>query len=144
MTPQDKTLRTRYNHRAIDGNNISSKCRKYINNIASECSALGHHPYKKRHDTIAETLHCSLCRKYEIQCSNKWYGHQSQALVENDKLLWNYIIRTDRVIQAHRPDVTLVDETRKKVSLINVAVLWDSKVEDKRRIKIEKCHDLQN
>ena len=41
---------------------------------------------------------------------------------ENAKLLWDYSIRTDRVIPAHQPGLTLVDKEVNKVSLIDVAV----------------------
>ena len=44
---------------------------------------------------------------------------------ENAKLLWDYGIRTDRVIPANQPGLTLVDKTNNKVSLIDVAVPWD-------------------
>ena len=54
---------------------------------------------------------------------------------ENAKLLWDYSIRTDRVIPAHRPDLTLVDKTINKVSLIDVALPWDSIAEQKKQEK---------
>ena len=48
---------------------------------------------------------------------------------ENAKLLWEYSIITDRVIPAHRLNLTLVDKSNNKVSLIDVAVPWDSRAE---------------
>ena len=54
---------------------------------------------------------------------------------ENAKLLWDYSIRTDRMIPAHRPDLTLVDKTINKVSLIDVTVPWDSRAEQKEQEK---------
>ena len=151
MAAQDQALRTRYVQRTIDGINISAKCRKCnvkdetINHIVSECSALAQNQYKKRHDAVAKTLHWSLCRKFKIECSSNWYEHQPIAVIENEqaKLLWDFSIRTDRVIQAHRPDITLVDKCKNKVSLIDVAVPWDSRVEDKEREKKEKYQDLR-
>ena len=62
---------------------------------------------------------------------------------ENAKLLWYYSIRTDRVIPTHRPDLTLVDKTINKVSLIYVAVPWDSKAEQKEQEKRDKYQDLR-
>ena len=79
MATQDQTLRTRYIQRAIDGTNISPKCRKCnqkdetINHITSECPALAQNQYKKRHDTVAKAVHWNLCKKYQMPCSNKWY-----------------------------------------------------------------------
>ena len=74
-----------------------------------------------------------------MPCSDKWYEHQPQPVTqyENVKLLWDYSIRTDRVIPAHRPDLTLVDKTINKVSLIDVAVPWDSRAEQKEQEKKE-------
>ena len=46
-------------------------------------------------------------------------------------------IRTDRVIQAHRPDLTLVNKTN-KVSLIDVAVPWDSRADQKEENEEEE------
>ena len=64
----------------------------------------------------------------EIPNALQWYEHQPQPVTENEnaKLLWDYSIRTGRVIPAHRPDLTKVDKTNNKVSLIDVAVPWDS------------------
>ena len=53
---------------------------------------------------------------------------------ENAKLLWDYSIRTSGVIPADQPDLTLVDKTN-KVSLIDVAVPWDSRAEQKEQEK---------
>ena len=137
MTAQDQALRTRYIQRAVGGTNISSRCRKYYqkddttNHIASECPALAQNQYKMRHDTVARAVHWNLCKKYQLPCSNRWYEHQSQPVTENknSKLLRDYSIRTDRTIPAHRADLTLVDKTINRVSLIDVAVPWDSRAE---------------
>ena len=151
MAAQDQPLRTRFIQRAIDGTNISPKCRKCnqkdetINHIASECPALAHNQYKKRHDSVARAAHWNLCKKYQNPCSNKRYEHQLQPVTENEnaKLLWGYSIRTDRVISVHRPDLTLVDKTNNKVSLIDVAVPWNSRAEQKEQEKRDKSQDLQ-
>ena len=75
-----------------------------------------------------------------MPCSNKWYEHQPQPVTENEnaKLLWDYSIRTDRVIPAHRPYVTLVNKTNNKVSLMDAAVPWDSRAEQKGQKKRRK------
>ena len=54
---------------------------------------------------------------------------------ENAELLWDYSIRTGRVIPAHRPDLTLVDKTTNKVSLIDIAVPWDSRIKKEQEKK---------
>ena len=94
---------------------------------------------------MAKALHWSLCKKHQLSCSNKWYEHQPEGVIENDqaKILWDYGIRTDRVIRANRPDVTLIDKVKKKVSLIDVAIPWDTRVEEKEREKMDKYQDLK-
>ena len=79
-----------------------------------------------------------------MSCSNKWYEHQPQPVTKNDnaKLLWDYSIRTDWVIPAHRPDLTLVDKTNNKVSLIDVAIPCDSRAEQIEQEKRDKYQDL--
>ena len=143
MAAQDQALRTRFIQRAIDGTKIPPKCRKCnrkdetLVHIASECPALAQNQYKKRHDTVARAVPWNLCKKYQMLWSNKWYGHQPQPVTENEKakLLWDYTVRTNRVIPAHQPDLTLVDKTNNKVSLIDVAVPWDSRSEKKEQEK---------
>ena len=62
---------------------------------------------------------------------------------ENAKLFLDYSIRTDRVIPAHRLDLTLVDNTNNIVSLIDVAVPWDSRARAERARKRDNYQDLQ-
>ena len=151
MAAQDQAQWRRYIQRDIDGTNISLKCRKCnqkdetINHIASECPALAQNQYKKRHDTMARGVHWNLCKKYQMPYNNNWYGHQLQPITENEnvKLLWDYSIRADRVIPAHRPDLTLVDKTNNKVSLIDAAVPWGSRAEQKEQEKRNKCQHLR-
>ena len=151
MAAQDQALRTRYVQNKIDRVNISPKCRKCkakdetINHITNECSALAQNQYKKRHDTVAQALHWSLCRKYELQSKDKWYEHIPEKILENEKakLMWDYDIQTDRVIQARRPDLILVDKKTNTVSLIDVAVPWDTRVDAKVREKLDKYQDLK-
>ena len=151
MAAQDQALRTRYIQLATDEANISLKCRKCnqkdetINHITSECPALAQNQDKKRHDTVAIAVHWSLCKKYQMPCSNKWYERQPQPVTENEnaKLLWDYGIRTDRVIPAHQPDLTLVYKTNNKVSLIDVVVPWDSRAEQKEQENRDKYQDLR-
>ena len=80
-----------------------------------------------------------------MPCSNKWYEHQPQPVTENEnaKLLWDYSIRTDSVIPAHRPNLTLVDKTNNKVPLIDGAVPWDTRAEQKEQEKRNKYQDLR-
>ena len=152
MAAQEQALRTRYVQNKIDGQiEISPMCRKCnekvetINHIISECPALAQREYKGRHDTVAKALHWKICKEYHLPSAEKWYNHTPEKVLENEeiKILWDYDVRTDHVIQARRPDLILVQKGTNKVSLIDVAVPWDSRVEDKSKEKIEKYQDLK-
>ncbi|XP_068209230.1 uncharacterized protein [Palaemon carinicauda] len=110
-----------------------------INHISSECPAFAQNQCKNRHASVAKTLHWNLCKKHQLTCSIKWYKYQPERVIVNDqsKLFRDYGIRKDRVIRANRPDVTLIEKIKKKVSLIDVTVPWESRVEVKEREKMD-------
>ena len=152
MAAQDQALRTRYIQNRIDRQEtVSPMCRKCeqkmetINHIISECPALAQNEYKRRHDTVAKALHWQICKEYNMPCSERWYDHTPEKVVENDKakLLWDYDVRTDHRIQARKPDLIVVNKENQKVQLIDVAIPWDTRVVEKAREKIEKYQDLK-
>ena len=84
-------------------------------------------------------------KKIEIDETQKWYQHESEAVAENDKCksLWDVSIQTDHVIEARRPDMIVVDKVDKYCEIIDFAILYDSKIELKEQEKIEKYQDLR-
>ena len=63
---------------------------------------------------------------------------------ENAKLLWDYCIRTDRVIPAHRLDLTLVDKTNNEVSFIDIVIPWDSRAEQEKKEVNTNTYELSS
>ena len=61
---------------------------------------------------------------------------------ENYKLLSDFCIRTDHNIEATRPDLVLVDKSRKSCHIIDVAIPEDSGVREKEFEKVEKYQNL--
>ena len=118
MAAQDQALRTRYIQRAIDGTNISPKCRKCNQKDKTICA---------RNTNL-------------MPCSNKWCEDQPQPVTENEnaKLVWDYSIRTDRLIPAHRPDLTLVNKTVNKVAYHSQMLRYLGTQEQSRRGKKKK------
>ena len=55
--------------------------------------------------------------------------------------MWDFIIQTDHVIEARRPDLVVVDKER-SCKIIDFAVPGDSRIEEKEKDKIEKYQDL--
>ena len=76
--------------------------------------------------------------------TERWYEHQPDTVTENDryKLLWDFGVQTDHVIQARRPDVIVIDKEKKECKIIDFAMPYDSRVNAKEVEKIEKYQDL--
>ena len=68
----------------------------------------------------------------------------SQKVLKNEdyKILWNFSIQTDHVIEARRPDLVVDDKKERSCKIIDFAVPGDSRIEEKERDKIEKFQDL--
>ena len=66
-------------------------------------------------------------------------------ILENEdcKILWDFSIQTDHVIEAQRPDLVVVDKKRRTCIIIDFAVPGDSRIDEKEKEKIEKYQDLR-
>ena len=95
-----------------------------VSHIASGWSKLAQKEYKKRHDNVARAIHLDLSEKYGFDRNDKWYNHVPESVLENEnyKLLWDFSIRTDHYIEARRPDLVLVDKSKKSCHIIDVAI----------------------
>ena len=53
--------------------------------------------YRKRHDKLGKKVHWLLCKKFQIECKNKWFWHQPEPVLDNDrcKILWDLAIQTE-------------------------------------------------
>ena len=148
---QEQALRTNYIKFHIDKNAESPLCRmcgervETISHLVSECGKLAQKEYKKRHDNVARYVHWQLCKEGGFERADKWYEQKPEAVIENEnfKLLWDFTIQCDRVIEARRPDIVLVDKRSKEVRIIDIAVPGDSRVKEKELEKIEKYQMLR-
>ena len=63
--------------------------------------------------------------------------------MENDdiKLLWDFNIQCDNMIEAHRPDIVVLHKKEKKCLIVDVAVPGDCRINEKE--KIVKYQDLR-
>jgi len=89
-------------------------------------------------------LHWSLCKQYGFPRSQNWWTHEAEKVLENDqcKLLWDFAIRTDKIIEVHRPDIVIVNKQTKQAQLIDVAVPGDARVASKEVEKMQKYQNL--
>ena len=121
-------------------------CRKVdesIDHIVSGCSKLAQE-YKRRHGNLGKVVHWKLAKKCNFEAGNKWYEHEPESVLQNEdyKILWDFSIQTDHVIEARRPDLVVVDKER-SCKIIDFAVPADSRIEEKEEDTIEKYQDLE-
>ena len=95
--------------------------------IISACKMLAQKDYEWHHGKVCRHLHWCLSKKYGLDADNKWYYHRPEKVVENDvvKILWDFNIQTDHIIEHHRPDVTVIDKTSRKCLIVDVVMPGD-------------------
>ena len=94
---------------------------------------------------MARYVHWQLCGKAELERADQWYKHTPEQVVENTdfKVLWDFNVQCDRMVEARRPDIIFVDEQAKEAKIIDVAIPGDTRVKDKEMEKIEKYQVLR-
>ena len=91
-----------------------------------------------RHDNVAKMFHWKLCEKWGFNRGEKWYILKPEKLLESEKcrILWDFPIQTDKILDHNRPDITVFDKKSKKCLLTDPACPFDSRIEKKEE---EKC-----
>ena len=119
---KERTLRTNYIKLHIDKFHIdktinSPLCRmcgergKSIYHLISERGKLAQCEYKRRHDDVARYVHWQICQESGIESYDKWSEHKPEYVMESKdyKIYWDFMIQCDRVIEARKPDVVLIE-----------------------------------
>ena len=150
LAAQDQALRTNAIKCNIDKTSETPLCRlcgesaETVRHIVSGCKKLAQREYRKRHDKVALRVHWEICRKYGIECTDKWYDHQALPVAENRevRITWDMTIYTDKVLKHNRPDITLVHKDTQEWTLIDIAVPADQNIIRTEEEKVEKYQDL--
>ena len=85
-----------------------------------------------------------MCRKFQFDHTNKWYMHNPAPVLENDshKLLWDFNIQTDHLIQARRSDLIIINKRKRICKVVDFAVPADDRINLKESEKEDKYVDL--
>ena len=94
---------------------------------------------------MGKAIHWDLCRKKGFATTDKWYEHEPHPITENEKfkILWDFTVQTDHIVEARRPDMMIIDKENKLCLIVDFAVPSDHRIEIKEREKIEKYQDLK-
>ena len=119
---------------------------KTVGHLLSECSKMAQTEYKGRHDKVANIVHWGLCKNLGYKHQGNWYKHDGKQTPvledENSKILWDFNIQTDHVIEHKRPDIVVMDKKSKKAWIIDIAIPGDTRVNSKEEEKIERYGEL--
>ena len=101
--------------------------------LISECEKLVQSGYKKKHDWVASIIHWELPALFRFERSKKSYDRRFTSVLENEgtKIFWDFDIHTNRVIEAKKLDIVVVDKQNSNASIIDIAVPGDFRVKDK-------------
>ena len=93
---------------------------------------------------VALRVQWEMCRKYGIECTDKWYDHQLLPITEKwrVRITWDMTIYTDKVLKHNQPDITLVHKDTQKWTLIDTAVPADQNITRTEEEKVEKYQEL--
>ena len=146
---QSQSIRTNLVKGKIGKSQGDSLCRvcikvdEVIDHIVSGCSKRMQKEYKRRHDNLGKIVHWKLARKCNFEAGGKCYEHEPESVLENEdyKILRDFSIQTDHVIEARRPDLVVVDKER-SCKIMDFAVPGDSRIEEKEKDRIEKYQDM--
>ena len=75
----------------------------------------------RRHSNLGKIVHWKLARKCNFEAGDKWYEHEPESVLGNEdyKILWDFSIQTDHVMEAQRPDVIVVDKRERSCKIID-------------------------
>ena len=150
---QEQALRTNSIKHTIDKQNISPLCRmcgkwpETVAHITSECQQLAGKEYKFwRHNQVAQIVHWKLCQKYGFEFGERWYNHNPESVLENKKtkILWDFKIQTDHVLEHNRPDILVLDKELRTSLIIDIACPFDTRVPKKEKEKMDNYQDLKH
>ena len=102
--------------------------------------------YKKKHDNVCRYIHWRLREKYGLEGAQEWYEHEPYAVIENKeyKILWDFTTQCDTKIEARRPDIIVIDKTKKEVKIVDVTIPGDVWMNKREVGKIEKYKVLKD
>ena len=112
VAAQNQSIRTNLVKARIDKSQKDMLCRlckkadENVDHVVSGCSKLAQKDYKRRHDNLGKIVQWQLAKKCNFEAGEKLYEYEPESVLENEdyKILWDFSIQTDHVIEAWGPD----------------------------------------
>ena len=78
--------------------------------------------------------------------SDKLYENRPDCIMDSNdyKIYWDFMIQCDRLIEARKPDVVLIEQRKKEVDITDIAIPGDKRVKKKTWKKLDKYQMLRD
>ncbi|XP_051911362.1 uncharacterized protein LOC127593748 [Hippocampus zosterae] len=150
LAAQEQALSTRAIDAQIYHTRQDPMCRlckeapETIQHITAGCKMLAGKAYMERHNQVAGIVYRNICAEYGLETPrSKW--ETPPKVVENNraKILWDFLIQTDKMVMANQPDIVIIDKGQRKAVVVDVAVPSDGNIRKKEHEKLEKYQGLR-
>ena len=75
---------------------------------------------------MGSRIHWELCRKYGIECTEKWFNHIPSSVCSTKnkqvEIYWDQKIEVGKGLEHNKPDLVVVDKTNKKWIIVDFSV----------------------
>ena len=73
-------------------------------------------------------IHWKMCKKFKFDHTNKWYMHNPAPVLENNshKFQWDFDIQTDHLISARRPDLIIINKTKREFAKLSTLLSYQT------------------
>ena len=98
--------------------------------MISACPNLTEIQYRKRDDKVAKKIHWLLCKRFDLEFDHKWYNQVPDSVLENEgrRILWDFSIQTDKIIEHRLPDIVCLEKIAKSCLIIDIAIPEDQNI----------------
>uniref|UniRef100_H2ZXX1 Reverse transcriptase domain-containing protein n=1 Tax=Latimeria chalumnae TaxID=7897 RepID=H2ZXX1_LATCH len=152
IAAQDQALHTNWlGHYVLKTGETTDKyrrCKRYadtVMHIVSGCPMLAQGVCCERHNQVASALHWDLISVASTNCPEDWWENKPEPITENERvrILWDFTLRLDRLVEARKPDIVFMDKTNRKAKIIDIACPIDYNIREIEQEKIVKYQDLE-
>ena len=125
---------------------MCGKATESVPHILAGCGALAQSLYLARQNNALKILFFQVIRALDLVISEVRWFWKTQSMYENERAIayWHIPLYADNThVKANRIDATIVDEEKKKVSLIEMSCPWVENREEKDAEKTTKYGPLR-
>ena len=93
---------------------------------------------------MASIVYRAICAEYNLEHSKDWWVKPEKVVRNNHaKILWDFPIQTDKHLLYNRPNIVRINDKVQTGLIIDIALLRDENIQDKKHEKIDKYQSLK-